>query len=310
MMRNIIFILFLLYLVDASKGTKARFATTVAEGIIPKNDIASPFQRILSPDILSYAMRPTTLVKATLRFRQGQSDVAEEQYSNSSVSNNDVDDTVRTSIFHPFRVLKLTLLAFVLVELVDCIVENDNFRSLYKENIEPLIQEGWQRAARWWEKGRQEGGLFCPSTWSWKNINSSPQSIIKAWNEQFSPKVQRGIGLTFGLILSPIMWTLTARTITFSAIVVIISEINLFVGEKIEIALQRVSLSLSNLWGRVDVALETIRRTFHALLHKLRQFAQITLDKDSNQTLSEEVVPVALQQGLVTGLLLGFLAGV
>ncbi|GAX21991.1 hypothetical protein FisN_25Hh209 [Fistulifera solaris] len=309
-MRGLVFIIALLHLADASKGTKPRFASTVATESIPKNDIVSPFQRLLSPDILSYATRPTTLVKATLRFLQGQSGVAEEQHSHSSVSNNDVDDAARTSIFHPFRVLKLTLFAFVLVEFVDCIVENDNFRSLYKENIEPLIQEGWQRAARWWEKGRQEGGLFCSSTWSWKNINSSPQSIIKAWNEQFSPKVQRGIGLTFGLILSPIMWTLTARTITLSAIVVILSEINLYVGERIEIALRRVSLPLSNLWGRVDVALETIRRTFHALLHKSRQFAQHALDKDSNQTLSEEVVPISLQQGLATGLLIGFLAGV
>jgi hypothetical protein len=309
-MRRLVFIFFFLHLVDASKGTKSRFASTVAEGSILKNDIASPFQRIISPDILSYATRPTTLVKATLRFLQGQSDAAEEEERLSSSDNNSDVAAVRTSIFHPLRVLKLTLFAFVLVEFVDCIVENDNFRSLYKENIEPLIQEGWQRAARWWEKGRQEGGLFCPSTWSWKNINSSPQSIIKAWNEQFSPKVQRGIGLTVGLILSPIMWTLTVRTITFSAMVVIISEINMYVGEKIEIALRKVSLPLSNLWGRVDVALETIRRTFHALLHKSRQFALAALDKDSNQTVSEEVVPISLQQGLAIGLILGFLARV
>lgn len=310
-------IFFLLHLVDAikgssqqSKGPNARLALravlSTRGGSIQKENIGAIVQRIISPETVFYAMRPTALVKVTLRYLQGQTDAVHERRAQYST----YLDAVRTSLFHPFRVLRLTLFAFVLVELADSLVQNNSFRSVYKENIEPLVQEGWQRADKWWSKGRREGGLFHAATWSWKNINEHPQSVIKAWNEQFSRKVQRAMGVTFGLILSPIMWTLTTKTLTFVSIIVIISEINLYVGEKIEIALQRISLRLSNLWGRVDVALETIRRTFRSLLNKPSQVTQATLENNFNETVSEEVLPISLQQGLAIGLLLGFLAGV
>lgn len=273
-------------------------------GSINKGNIVSTIQRIISRENVSFATRPTTLVKATLRFVQGgQSEVVPEHCSQYC---SDVE-IVGTSLLNPLRVLKLTLFAFAVVEIADCITENDHFRSVYKH----LVHEGWERADKWWSKGRREGGLFRTTTWN--TLIDNPQSLIQAWNEQFSPKVQRAMGVTIGLILSPIMWSLAAKTLTLVSLTVMISEINLHVGEKIEIALQRVSITMSELWGRVDVALETIRRTFRSLLSKTLHSSQAGFPvNDLNKTapVSEEGLPLSLLQGLAIGLLFGFLAGV
>lgn len=216
------------------------------------------------------------------------------------------------NVLKPVRILQLTLVAVVMAELVEFIAGNQSLQSFWTGTLRPALMGRLSQIKVWWSKGRGTGGLFNGETWSQARQKQKPQIIIKAWNQQFSPKYQRAMGLAVGLILSPVLWSLTSVAAPYVGALgagIAVAELNHYVGERIQDLLEPLSLPLSQGWSGIDQALEQVRGRFWDFVKKPVTVVQKSV-KDLDERVPDELVPVPVQQGILVGALLGFCCGI
>lgn len=118
------------------------------------------------------------------------------------------------------------------------------------------------------------------------------------------------MGTAAGLIVSPTLWALTGALGSSGVALLLLAEVNFFLGEKIELTIRSYYSSLSRIWGEVDVALEHYRRFVHKTWKQPFRILQTWVQHCKTSTTDDkQILPAAMQQGILLGIILGFVAG-
>ena len=272
-------------------------SSPVTDGIIQMMDRLGHF--LASPHPEKIAQQVVKGAQAAGNFLQHQA--AEAQDRREWYQENDLHwfNCGVNSIWFPPRLVESFVAAFAFAEVSEALWAGEG------TSASPVRQ-----VKEWWKKGRRpKDGLFRASTWSRKNREKNPAVIVAAWDRQFSRKHQKALGVLVGLILSPVLWSLTGLAGKLLAASLVVAEINHVLGEQVELLLQPFSEPVSQMWGRIDVLCERVRNTLRAFLKKPVSVSK-TLWKGLDERLPDEAFPVVMQQGLLIGIVLGFVAGI
>jgi hypothetical protein len=206
------------------------------------------------------------------------------------------------AILSPIRIVRLSVVAFVIAELLDYfgVLENPQ---VTRERIVKAIKEHANvpslklKTKNWWLQARSENGILSRSTWT------DPSALSKKM-ATWQPKHQFAVGASIGLMFSQFIWSVVGKALKLGLVVYVFSELNDLVKRKSgKSVVEQIDSKHST---RAQNALDRVRSAFHQVLE------DPVLIRENLADLTESIVPRDRRppQGTLVGLLAGIVGGV
>jgi hypothetical protein len=211
-------------------------------------------------------------------------------------------EALSLAILSPFRIVRLSVAAFVIAEVMDYlgVLEDPQaakeriIKAFQDANIHANIQK---TTSNWWNNARRDGGILNAKTWS---SPTALQQTIATWQ----PKHQFAVGTAVGLVFSQFVWSVAHQLGKSAVVMYVLSEANYFVA-------QQYGKSLTDrckenvLVQKIDSVLNEIRQAVR------RTVREPTHLKETIPEFMKHYVPRGgLPPGTKSGLLAGIIAGV
>ncbi|KAL7581719.1 hypothetical protein ACA910_022259 [Epithemia clementina (nom. ined.)] len=213
-------------------------------------------------------------------------------------------ETTSSAICSPQRALKLTLLAFVVAELLQFLEETSTVPLVGSFGVKAKkISATWSTQ---WDNfqlvGRAKGGLLRPETWT------DRVALTRALQEQVEPKYQWALGAAVGFVLSPVAWTLSWTVLGWSASVYIIAEVHHLLKTNVDNYYHTLKKWDNPIIFAVDDILEDLRKfVAHAIAAPKETLLAMRDDIDDRIDFD---FPPHVQKGLLFGAIVGIVTGV
>ena len=208
-----------------------------------------------------------------------------------------------SAIFSPQRTLRLTLVAFVVAEVLQFL----------ETQTAPLMGDLGERAetitatmASQWENfcriGRSRGGLLHPDTWTNRVV------LSRALQEQVEPKYQWALGAAAGFVLSPLVWSIGWTVLGWSASLYLVAETHHLLKMYTEGYYSTLKQWDSQVLFLVDDILEDLRKFVEKAIESPKE-TLLAMRDDIDDRIDFDFPP-HVQKGILFGSLAGVISGV
>ena len=207
------------------------------------------------------------------------------------------------ALMNPLQVVRLALTALLLSEslqrlgfLEDPAAAKAKIRDAFRK-----ARLDFHESTRdLWREARHPGGWFHGSTW--KNLGTLKRKVAS-----MEPKHQMAVGLSFGLVLSPLVWSVAVPLVGVGGVAYVLAEANYFLQKK-------TGKSVADRMG--DLVEGNLGETLEKNLEQVRGLARKTVSDPSSlygtvRDTLERFVPDAggltphIKQGIVAGMITG-----
>lgn len=126
------------------------------------------------------------IVRSASTFLERQSDEAQKRREYYQTNANQAA-TYTSSLLHPVRVVKLTVLAYILLEVLEFIAGNESLQTYWSGTLQPMLQAKTADIQEWFERGRSEGDCFVPRRGREPIYNNIPAASFGPGTISFRP---------------------------------------------------------------------------------------------------------------------------